>query len=412
VTVQHWRNWLARSTYSGRWRDMVNRAAITLKLLTYAPTGAPVAAATTGLPEQVGGERNWDYRYTWLRDASLTIQALTRLGFDDDAFAFLAWLRDRVEDSKPCANGPLQIMYRVDGTADLEEVELAEFEGYKGSAPVRIGNAASEQLQLDTYGEVLDAIWHAERDAPVIGLRGWKDLAGIADWVAANWDQPEEGIWETRGGRKPFVFGRMMCWAALDRAIRLAHETGTRPAPLDRWVRARDAINDQILERGWNEEKRALVQYYGTDVLDASVLAALRLHYLVPLDEFWLGTLVAIEAELVSDSLVYRYNPEASPDGLRGSEGTFSMCTFWYVDALTRTGRLDDARLVFEKMLTYANHLGLFAEEIGQTGEQLGNFPQAFTHLSLITAAVDLDAALDRRDGRAAPRSRRGARPG
>jgi GH15 family glucan-1,4-alpha-glucosidase len=396
-TVDAWRSWLAGSTYAGRWRDMVSRSAITLKLLTYAPTGAPVAAATAGLPEQIGGERNWDYRYTWLRDASFTIQALNRLGFVDDCLVFLAWLRDRVEDHQMGASGPLQIMYRVDGNAELEEYTLDNFEGYRRSAPVRIGNAASEQLQLDTYGEMLDAIWHAERGNPVIGQRGWNDLRGIIDWVCDNWDQPEEGIWEVRGGRKPFVYGRMMCWVALDRAIRMAGETGARPAPLDKWRAARDAINEQIVQQGWNPNINALVQHYGSDVLDASVLAAPRLHYLVPTDELWLGTLAAIEDKLVSDSLVYRYNPEASPDGLRGSEGTFSMCTFWYVDALTRTGRIDDARLVFEKMMTYANHVGLFAEELGQTGEQLGNFPQAFTHLSLINAAVDLDAELDRR---------------
>jgi GH15 family glucan-1,4-alpha-glucosidase len=396
-TVAAWRGWLAGSTYQGRWRDMVNRAAITLKMLTYAPTGAPVAAATTGLPEQVGGERNWDYRYTWLRDASFTVQALDRLGFKFDAIAFLTWLRDRVENTKMDENGPLRIMYRVDGSEDLEEYSLENFEGYMGSSPVRIGNGASSQLQLDTYGEMMDAIWHAEREQPAIGQRGWKDLSGMIDWLCDNWDQPEEGIWETRGGRQPFVYGRMMCWVAIDRAIRMAIATGARPAPLEKWTKVRDEINEQIVSEGWNAELKGLVQHYGSDVLDASVLAALRLHYLVPTDEIWLGTLAAIEDKLVSDSLVYRYNPEASPDGLQGSEGTFSMCTFWYVDALTRTGRLDDARLVFEKMLTYANHLGLYGEELAQTGEQLGNFPQAFTHLSLITAAVDLDAALNRR---------------
>jgi GH15 family glucan-1,4-alpha-glucosidase len=402
TTVAAWRGWLARGTYRGRWRDMVDRSAITLKLLTYAPTGAPVAAATAGLPEQVGGERNWDYRYTWLRDASFTVQALDRLGFKDDAFMFMAWCRDRIEDARSSGPGPLQIMYRVDGTSDLEEFNLDHFEGYRGSSPVRIGNAAAEQLQLDTYGEMMDAIWHAERDQPVIGMRGWNDIKKIVDWVCDNWDQPEEGIWETRGGRQPFVYGRMMCWAAVDRGIRMALAMGSRPAPLDRWTKTRDAINEQILAKGWDAKQRALVQHYDSDTLDSSVLAALRLHYLVPLDEYWLGTLDAIERKLVSDSLVYRYDPAASPDGLQGSEGTFSMCTFWYVDALTRTGRLDDARLVFEKMLTYDNHLGLFGEELGETGEQLGNFPQAFTHLSLINAAVGLDRELDSRATRQA----------
>jgi GH15 family glucan-1,4-alpha-glucosidase len=400
-TVATWRGWLAASNYRGRWRDMVNRAAITLKLLSYAPTGAPVAAATTGLPERIGGERNWDYRYTWIRDASLTVTSLHRLGFVDDALVFIAWLRDRVENTEPDGSGPLRIMYRVDGGTDLTEYSLEHFEGYRGSSPVRIGNAASSQLQLDTYGEMLDAMFHAEHAQPVIGVRGWKDLCEIVEWLCDHWDQPEDGIWETRGGRKSFVFGRMMCWVAFDRAIRMATQTGSRPAPLDKWRAVRDAINEQIVRKGWSEGQHALVQHYGSEVLDASILAAPRLQYLVPTDELWTGTLHAIEEKLVSDSLVYRYDPEASPDGLTGREGTFSMCTFWYVDALTRCNRLDDARLVFEKMLTYANHLGLYAEEVGSTGEQLGNFPQAFTHLSLITAAVDLDTALDGRASRA-----------
>jgi GH15 family glucan-1,4-alpha-glucosidase len=399
-TVAAWRSWLSASTYRGRWREMVDRSAITLKLLTYAPTGAPVAAATAGLPEEVGGERNWDYRYTWLRDASFAVQALSGLGFVEDAYAFLIWIRDRVEEHHGNASSPLQIMYRVDGSADLVEYNLDHFEGYMGSAPVRIGNAASEQLQLDTFGEMFDAIYHAERGDPVIGYRGWKDLCSLVEWLCDNWDQPEEGIWETRGGRQPFVYGRMMCWVALDRAIRMANATGSRPAPLARWTETRDAINEQILDQGWDSEQHALVQHYGSSVLDSSVLAALRLHYLVPTDELWLGTLHAIEGKLVSDGLVYRYDPAASPDGLQGSEGTFSMCTFWYVDALTRTGRIDEARLVFEKMLTFANHVGLFSEELGDSGEQLGNFPQAFTHLSLINAAVGLDAHLDRQAAR------------
>jgi GH15 family glucan-1,4-alpha-glucosidase len=393
-TARFWRGWLAGSTYRGRWREMVNRSAITLKLMTYAPTGALVAAPTTGLPEQVGGERNWDYRFTWIRDASFSIHALLGLGFTKEAEAFGRWLGNRADEQAGQASGPLKIMYRIDGSADLDEETLDHFEGYAGSKPARIGNGAADQLQLDIYGEMLDSIWLADQHAIRVGHADWSKLCGIADWLCEHWDQPEEGIWETRGGRKDFTYGRLMSWVALDRMVRLATEHG-RPADLARWIRERDVIYSEIMDRGWDPTRGAFVQYYGGDVLDASLLMMPLVGFVVPSDPMWQSTLDAIDRELVSDSLVYRYNPSASPDGLRGSEGTFSICTFWYVDALARSGRLEQARLVFEKMQTYANHVGLFAEEIGLTGEQLGNFPQAFTHLSLINAAVNLDYQLD-----------------
>ena len=399
ATVQFWRSWLARSTYQGRWREMVQRSAITLKLMTYAPTGALVAAPTAALPEQVGGERNWDYRYTWVRDASFSVRALLGLGFVDEAAGFALWLRDRVADRDAHKDGPpLDIMYRVDGSSDLVEESLDHWSGYRGSRPVRIGNGAAEQLQLDIYGEAFDSLYAADRIGVQIGHRGWTELSAVLDWLVDNWDQPEEGIWETRGGRKDFTYGRAMSWVAFDRGIRLAAEHG-RPAPLERWTRARDAIYDQIMEKGWNADRGAFVQHYGSPVLDSSLLRMSRLGVIAPLDPQWTSTLDAMRDELVSDSLVYRYDPAASPDGLEGSEGTFSLCTFNWVDALARSERLDEARLVFEKMLTYANHVGLFSEEIAPTGEQIGNFPQAFTHLSLIDAALTLDAALDRRAG-------------
>ncbi|MEU1229802.1 glycoside hydrolase family 15 protein [Streptomyces sp. NPDC005828] len=389
-----WHDWISRCRYRGRWQQQVNRSAITLKLLTYAPTGAPVAAATMGLPEQVGGERNWDYRYTWVRDASLSVRAMVDLGFVEEADAFRRWLGARWQAGGTVSGEPLQIMYRVDGDPHLREEVLDHLEGWRGSAPVRAGNGAADQLQLDIYGEAVYAFAHAGELTQQAGYDGWMRFAATVDWLCEHWDRPDEGIWETRGGRKDFTYSRLMCWVAFDRAVRMAHEYG-RPADLPRWTAARDAVLHQVMERGWSAERQAFVQHYGSDVLDASLLMMPITRFIAPHDPRWLSTLDAMDAELVSDSLVYRYDPAASPDGLRGSEGTFSLCSFLYVDALARAGRLEQARYAFDKMLTYANHVGLFSEEIGPTGEQLGNFPQAFTHLALITAALTLDAALD-----------------
>ncbi|MET8453629.1 glycoside hydrolase family 15 protein [Streptomyces sp. NPDC005209] len=393
-----WLSWLHSCTYRGRWRDIVNRSAITLKLLTYAPTGAPIAAATMGLPEQIGGERNWDYRYTWIRDAALSVRALIDLGFHDEAHAFRRWLRDRIEAGGTASGDPLQIMYRIDGDPHLTEETLDHLEGYQGSRPVRAGNAAADQLQLDIYGEASDALIVG---GDIGALRGWGALRGVLDWLADHWDRPDEGIWETRGGRQNFTYSRLMTWVAFDRGIHAANSF-SRPADVARWTRTRDAVFQEIVDRGWHEKRQAFVQHYDTDVLDASLLLMPRVGFISPHDPDWLSTLDAMNEELVSDSLVYRYDPKASPDGLRGSEGTFNLCSFFYVEALARSGRLNQARHAFDKMLTYANHVGLFAEEIGPSGEQLGNFPQAFTHLSLVTAAMALDEELSRER----PRSR------
>jgi pentatricopeptide repeat protein len=395
ATSDFWHRWIRRSHYRGRWQAMVNRSAITLKLLTYAPTGAPVAAATMGLPEQVGGERNWDYRYTWVRDASLSVRALVSLGFTDEADAYRRWLGGRVRAGCTVTGEPLQIMYRVDGDPHLAEEILDHLEGYRGSAPVRSGNGAADQLQLDIYGEAVYALSYARDVAQLAGYEGWLVFSGLLDWLAEHWDRPDEGIWETRGGQQHFTYSRLMCWAAFDRGIRLATDLA-RPADVAGWTAARDAILRQVMDRGWSTDRQAFVQRYGSEVLDASLLLMPVVGFVAPRDPRWLSTLDAMEAELVSDSLVYRYDPAASPDGLRGSEGTFSLCSFLYVDALARAGRVDQARYAFDKMLTYANHVGLFAEEIGPAGEQLGNFPQAFTHLALITAALALDEELDR----------------
>jgi GH15 family glucan-1,4-alpha-glucosidase len=396
-TAAFWRGWLAKSSYKGRWRDMVTRSAMTLKLLTYAPTGAIVAAPTAGLPEQVGGERNWDYRYTWIRDGSFSIYALLGLGYEDEARAFGTWLSGRSAESDGDGDGdghPLKIMYRVDGSSDLTEQTLDHLEGWRGSRPVRIGNGAADQLQLDIYGELLDSAYLGDQYGMQIYERSWQQVSKLVDWLCDHWDQPDEGVWETRGGRKDFTYGRFQSWVALDRAIRIAQHRG-RPANLTRWTGQRDAIFRQVMERGWNAEVGAFTQHYGTDVLDSALLKMPLQGFIAPDDPMWLSTLRAMDRELVSDSLVYRYNPSASPDGLAGDEGTFTLCTFWYVDALARAGRLSDARLTFEKMHTYANHLGLYSEEISSTGEQLGNFPQAFSHLALISAAINLDYQLD-----------------
>ena len=393
ATVRYWRRWLEQSRYRGRWREMVHRSALTLKLLTYAPTGALVAAPTTSLPEQIGGERNWDYRYTWIRDAAFSLYGLLRLGFTEEAAAFMGWLTDRTRDWKVGPSGPLQIMYGIDGRAELEEFELTHWSGYRDSAPVRIGNGAATQRQLDIYGELIDSVYLYNKYGAPIFHETWGSLRRIVDWLCENWDNVDEGIWETRGGQKDFTYSRLMSWVAIERAIRMNRARGL-PGDIVRWLAERDRIYNQIMSRGWSDEREAFVQHYGSDVLDASILLMPLVLFIAPRDPRWLSTLDAISDELVSDSLVYRYNVEASPDGLRGDEGTFSMCSFWYVEALTRAGRVDEARLAFEKMLTYANHLGLFSEEIGPTGELLGNFPQAFTHLALISAAYNLDKAL------------------
>lgn len=395
ATVNFWRAWIARSTYRGRWRETVNRSALTLKLLTLQPYGSLVAAPTFGLPEEIGGERNWDYRYTWIRDASFTLYALIRLGFTEEASAFMRWIEDRC--SRTHADGSLQVMYGIDGRRDLTETTLPHLEGYKRSAPVRIGNAAYQQFQLDIYGELIDSVYLYNKYGSPIHHDFWEILSRMVDWVCDNWRRPDEGIWEVRGGRREFLYSRLMCWVAVDRAIRLAQKRSF-PAPLEKWQRVRNAIYRDIFENFWDPQKRAFVQHKGATTLDAATLLMPLMRFISPVDPRWLATLRAIEEELVEDSLVYRYRTDEAPDGLRGEEGTFSMCSFWLVECLSRSGDLPKARFFFEKMLGYANHLGLYAEELGPSGEHLGNFPQAFTHLALISAAYDLNRRLSHAD--------------
>jgi GH15 family glucan-1,4-alpha-glucosidase len=389
-TLAWWRQWLGQSRYRGRWREMVDRSALVLKLLTYAPTGAVLAAPTTSIPEAIGGARNWDYRYTWIRDASLMLVALMHLGFRREARHFLEWLSARCAELEP--DGSLRVMYGIRGEHRLPEQELRHLEGYRGSAPVRIGNEAAEQLQLDIYGALMDALYLYDRQGEAVSFEMWSNVRRLLDWLAHHWRQPDEGIWEVRGGRRHFVFSKMMCWVAFDRGIRLAQARGL---PMDPgWQTERDAIYEEVMRQGWNPRVGAFVQAYGSEHLDAAVLLMPLVQFISPTDPRMQSTLDRILEHLVSDSLVYRYMPELTPDGVGGAEGTFSMCTFWLVECLTRAGRLDEARMIFEKMLTYANHLGLYGEQIGLSGEALGNFPQAFTHLGLIRAASMLDAAL------------------
>ena len=398
-TVEYWRRWLSKCTYTGRWREVVHRSALALKLLTFEPTGAMVAAPTMGLPEGVGGERNWDYRYTWIRDAAFTLYGLLRIGFTEEAAAFMGWIEDRCQGSSP--DGSLQLMYGLDGRRDLTEEILDHLDGYQGSRPVRLGNDAFDQLQLDIYGELMDAVYLYNKHGDPISYDLWTRLRALINWVCDNWRREDEGIWEVRGGRRHFVYSKLMCWVAIDRGLRLAEERSF-PADRERWLAARDEIYEEIMQKGWSDERGAFVQSYGDDTLDASNLIMPLVFFLAPHDPRMLKTLDATnrppeEGGLVANSLVYRYDVQKSVDGLAGEEGTFSLCTFWLVEALTRAGRVDEARLMFEQMLGYANHLGLYAEEIGHSGEALGNFPQAFTHLTLISAAFNLDRALGKR---------------
>jgi GH15 family glucan-1,4-alpha-glucosidase len=402
-TVDYWQRWAARCTYRGRWRETVLRSALALKLLTYQPTGAIVAAPTTSLPEGIGGVRNWDYRYTWIRDAAFTVYAFLRVGFTEEATRFRDWLAARSKEHDSHCDGPLQLMYAIDGRSDLAEEELTHLDGYAGSRPVRVGNAAHGQLQLDIYGELMDAVYLFNKYVAPVGYDGWRRLRDLVDWVAGNWHREDEGVWEVRGGRRQFVYSKFMCWVALDRGLRLADK---RSFPADRaaWLKARDAVYEEVVAKGWSESRGSFVQSYGSDALDASALLMPLTFFMAPNDPRMLATVDAIRSPatrggLAADGLVYRYDPKAAPDGLPGVEGTFNMCSFWLVEALTRAGRtepsrLAEARLLFEQMLGYSNHLGLYAEQTGPSGEALGNFPQAFTHLALISAAFNLDRAL------------------
>jgi GH15 family glucan-1,4-alpha-glucosidase len=392
-TMTFWEEWVNQTTYEGRWQSTIRRSVITLKLLTSYRYGSTVAAATFGLPEEIGGERNWDYRYTWVRDSAFSMYAFLRLGFRDEAQAFINWIIDRCKELDHAGN--LRLVYRVDGSDSLEEESLDHLEGYRGSQPVRIGNAAATQYQLDIFGELIDTVYLYNRYDNSITFEFWQELREIIDYVSDNWQREGHGIWEVRSGEQEFLHSKLMCWVALDRGIRIARDRSF-PAPKEKWRKVRNEIYEDIYYNFWNEDKQAFTQARGSDVIDASALLIPIVRLLSPYEKRWQSTLKAIEEELSADTLIYRYRTTAgAKDGLEGEEGTFSLCSFWYIENLAKAGQVTKARLYFEKMLGYANHLGLFSEMIALNGEQVGNFPQAFTHLALISAALQLDYMLD-----------------
>lgn len=392
-TLQFWRGWIGQSNYRGRWREMVNRSALALKLLTSRRHGAILAAATFGLPESRGGERNWDYRYTWIRDASFTVYAFMRLGFVDEANHYMQWLRGRVSD---CCGKPmkLNILYAIDGQQELPETELSHLSGHGGAQPVRIGNQAYDQIQLDIFGELMDAVYLVNKYGDAISHEGWKHVCEVVGQVCETWQTKDVGIWEMRGEQHHFLHSRLMCWVALDRAIRLASKRSL-PAPFSQWDKTRQAIYADIWDNFWDEERGHFVQYKGGTALDGSMLLMPLVRFVSAKDPRWLSTLEAIEKSLVRDGMVYRYrNDDYNIDGLTGTEGAFAACSFWYVECLARAGQVEKAHLEFEQLLRYANPLGLYAEEFDSHGRHLGNTPQALTHLALISAASFLDRKL------------------
>ncbi|MDV9177997.1 glycoside hydrolase family 15 protein [Streptomyces sp. W16] len=389
TSVADWEHWAARCRYDGPYRDAVVRSLITLKALTYRPTGGIVAAATTSLPEEMGGVRNWDYRYCWLRDSSLTLGALVTAGYHKEAEAWRDWLLRAVAGDP----ADLQIMYGVAGERRLPEFELPHLSGFGGSAPVRIGNGAVNQLQLDVYGEVMDSLWLARRAGLSPKPHMWSLQSVLLEWLRAQWQQPDEGLWEVRGGRRHFVHSKVMVWVAADRAVRTLEEYADLPGDLSGWRELRDAVHKDVCEKGFDPVRNTFTQYYGSQELDAALLLIPRFGFLPPDDPRVVGTVDAVQAALGHDGFVRRYDTAADTpvDGLPGDEGTFLACSFWLVDALHLTGRTKEARVLFERLVGLANDVGLLAEEYDPVaGRQLGNFPQAFSHIGLVNTALAL----------------------
>jgi GH15 family glucan-1,4-alpha-glucosidase len=395
-TTSFWSEWAARCTYEGEWREAVLRSLLTLKALTYAPTGGIVAAPTTSLPELVGGVRNWDYRYCWLRDATLTLLALLRAGYMDEAGAWRDWLLRAIAGS----HEDLQIMYGVAGERRLVELELPWLTGYEGSRPVRIGNAASGQLQLDVYGEVVDALYHGRKRGLEASDDAWAITSKLFDWLESGWREPDQGVWEVRGPRRHFTHSKVMAWVAFDRAVKTIERFG-REGPVDRWRAIREEIRADVLEHGYDADLGTFVQFYGSDRLDANLLLVPLVGFLPARDPRVVGTVDAICRDLMRDGFVERYRTDAENlhvDGLPPGEGVFLPCSFWLVAVLAQLGRLDQATALYERLLSLRNDLGLLSEEYDpESGRLVGNFPQAFTHLALVETAFTLDRA-SRRD--------------
>ncbi|GGD94984.1 glucoamylase [Aureimonas endophytica] len=390
-TRAFWHRWVASGQYPTYWRELVVRSALTLKLLTSAKYGSIAAAATFSLPEAMGGERNWDYRFCWIRDAAFTLYSLSRLGYHDETGAFVTFLMQHAIEHDA---DRMQIMYGMDGRKELTETELDHLSGFGDSKPVRIGNAAYTQVQMDIYGELMDALYISAKARGKPPYAVWDRLERLLDWLAENWRQPDMGIWESRGEPREYLSSRLMCWVALDRGLRLAARESLS-GDVNRWRAERNAIQKSLLTEFWNEEIGAFTQFKGARGLDAVVLLMPLVRFINPHDPKWISTLKVVRRELVHDCLVQRYkNLGENSDGLSGQEGAFTTCSFWYVEALARSGFVSEARFMFEKLHAYANHLGLYSEELSATGDHLGNFPQALTHLSLISAAVWLDRSL------------------
>ncbi|UUP16635.1 glycoside hydrolase family 15 protein [Nitratireductor thuwali] len=386
-----WRDWSSQCRIDKEhpWRDAVTRSLITLKALTFAPTGGIVAAPTTSLPEQLGGERNWDYRYCWIRDATLTLYAFLTSGYRDEAKAWREWML-RAAAGHPAQ---LQIMYGLAGERRLTEVELPWLAGYEGSKPVRIGNGAYGQLQIDVYGELLDALHVGRKFQLEPSHEAWNFQRTLLGELKGQWRSPDQGIWEIRGEPRHFTHSKLMAWVAFDRGVRAVEDFGL-DGPSESWKAEREQIRDEILSKGWSEKKRSFVQHYGGTALDASLLLIPLTGFLPPDDPRVIGTVEAIQRELTQDGLVLRYHPEHAPDGLSGTEGTFLVCSFWLADALTMMGRVKEASKIFERLLSLRNDLGLLAEQYDPLlGRQLGNFPQAFSHVGIVNTAHNLMSA-------------------
>ena len=397
ATEAWWQAWSARCTYRGEWRDAVSRSCATLKALTYGPTGGIVAALTTSLPERLGGVRNWDYRYVWLRDATLTLHALLATGYVDEAQAWRDWLVRAVAGDP----AQLQIMYGVEGERRLPELELDWLSGYEGSRPVRVGNAAVDQLQLDVYGEVMDVLHLACLSGCDLDTHAWEVQRAFLDFLESAWQAPDEGIWEVRGPRRHFTHSKVMAWVAFDRAVKAVEQLG-RPGPSARWRRLREAIHDEVCREAFDPERGTFIQSYGSRALDASLLLLPLVGFLPPQDPRVVGTVEAIERELCEDGLVLRYSTDEQQDvdGLPAGEGAFLACSFWLADAQSALGRTGDARALFERLLGLANDVGLLSEEYDLEHRRLvGNFPQAFSHVALIDTARRLSAATPGRAG-------------